>query len=248
MQGHGARDLTQPEDCPHCGVPCRNHMAMWRHKQRCADNADPACRWCGLKFELHKLPNHEQKCPKNSANLPAWKRPRPSFKTFPADRMTPTDLLILPLLAEPGEEPISISEMSQWPRAAPSEEPLVDVQSIDISDISPPKRPTPRTTASRKPRPMPAVAVREDGPAVRRGRILPFPVTPEGALLTLFRLGLASVSSKSSKPEPSPPKAPQARPPYNPMIHGSVEAYCTKYGIRPNRREDEEEDDDSGVC
>src|SRR5688500_17935084 len=55
MPGAPPRDLTQPEDCPHCGETCKNHMAMWRHKQRCDDNPDPPCRWCGLKFEPHKL-------------------------------------------------------------------------------------------------------------------------------------------------------------------------------------------------
>lgn len=240
MAGAPPRDLTQPEDCPHCGGTCKNHMAMWRHKQRCDDNPDPPCRWCGLKFEPNKLPAHECKCAKNPANLPASNRPLPSPWTVPRERMTATDFLVLPLMVDPREPPPSISEM-----AGPSpvlEEPLVDVEALGPFPVPAAKTVAPRRRSTRPPATPPA----EPQKSVARPSGSPFHpllrALREAPLAPILRLALAAARARGSAGSAAR-RAVVNRPPYNPMIHGSVEAYCATYGVPRNRqRVDDEED------
>jgi hypothetical protein len=68
MTSSRAPDLSLPEDCPHCAAVFANHIAMWRHKQKCDENPDPRCGYCWLKFEPHKAATHQRKCRKNPQN------------------------------------------------------------------------------------------------------------------------------------------------------------------------------------
>ncbi|MEA3202091.1 MAG: hypothetical protein QOE90_3519 [Thermoplasmata archaeon] len=236
------RDLTQPEDCPHCGWTCKNHMAMWRHKQRCDDNPDPPCRWCGLKFEPHKLPPHQGKCAKNPANLPTAKRALPSPWTVPSERLTPTDLIVHQLMVDPGEPPPFISEMA-WPSPV-AQEPLVDVETLGPFPDLPLTNRVSRRRATRPPAAPPA------GPQKSASRppsllfhalVKELRQPPEAFLL---RLGFAAARVPgSARSAARRPVDLVKRPPYNPMIHGSVESYRATYGLPRDRqiRNDEED-------
>src|SRR5687768_3388177 len=118
--------------CPHCGVetPQVRH-GYWRHVRACPKNPNPACPKCGLHFErTEALEEHISRCgstkakraardpspppaspagdssPQGAANAASPEAAQPRFlNEVPEDQLTPTDRLILPLLAAPGEKP-----------------------------------------------------------------------------------------------------------------------------------------------
>jgi hypothetical protein len=113
------RDLSAPQICPHCIALLRITSRMWRHKQRCAENPDAPCRWCGLKYERRRIRGHEWRCPRNAEKLLAEQRGRPRRQEVPQERWTGTDWLVYPLAAGPLELRPLISEMRRDPTGVP---------------------------------------------------------------------------------------------------------------------------------
>jgi len=239
------KDLRQPEDCPHCMNVFPNHLAMWRHKQRCANNPDPSCRWCELRFEPHKFSAHERKCKKNPASLASASAAHPC-EVRGAGLGAVGGTHVPPAATSPrvpaGNEVRAGSRLGvqRAPEASSGSSSTASrggglaeafrggLRGHDAFSISRPISPE-RLSPVRDSRPVslraPSIsATKRVSEASPHEDVAMADTTAVIAFLGLLALLLGAFFATKPAPKQEAEQVKQ-RPPFNPLVHGSVEAY-----------------------
>lgn len=228
--------------CPFCGVetpPYRD--GHWQHVRRCEKNPDPTCPKCGLHFVSYKIAGHIERCGTHKKREPAAdpataseasttaaaEKPAASAPVLevPAERRTPTDELVLPLMAAPTEKPAPPPATAKPRRGgrrravAPAPQPAAPSGTPERGLVATfEDREPPRTTAWAS-----------FGDSLKRNWVLLAVIAVGLVLIILWRRLNADDDSQLKAPvQPSPPPS-TSRPPYNPELHGSLEQYRATY-------------------
>lgn len=232
--------------CDHCGQGgFPNRDALWYHVRRCDKNDNPSCEKCGLKFVPARINGHRERCGSWNEKNAGASTPAPplapeeaeegaSLLGVPADHLTATDRLIVPLLASPGEKP---APPAPSPKRAPQgrenaeeepEEPgAEDDEEEDETGLAGAfaKRDPPRT----------AVFQGFADSLKQNWVILAFIAALVVVVIVLRRASKNDAAERAAPVEAvAMPPPVQYRPPYNPELHGSIEAYRATFGHLPN--------------
>lgn len=227
--------------CPHCGFEEVSGRALTRHVRTCPDNPDPTCPKCGGHFATWKVQGHIARCRGAAEAEPAEEpAPEPSppaaspaaapaLEEVPADRLTPLDKLITPLMAPPTEKPAAPAKPKRAPRSrAKSAQPEVP---------APDPQPSPEAqrggmVGAFEERPPPRLGVFAGlGESIKRNWVLLLVIA--AALVALIAWRRMSRDDPPQGPVPPAPAQPTLRPPYNPELHGTLEQYRASYGHLP---------------
>jgi len=241
--------------CPHCGaetLPYRD--GHWRHVRACEKNPNPICTKCKIHFVPHKIARHVARCGTKkettaasvAVSFPAETESSPSssevsdgvvaeatetVSDVPADRLTPTDELVLPLRADPAAKPVPPKVSARKTTARHSARSESEDSEADDSDAADEtgtglvaafaKREAPRT-----------VGLERLAQSLRENWVLLALVGIGLALAVVWhRLGKTQELALKAPAQVDGPLPPPERPPYNPSLHGSLDQYLAKYPL-----------------
>jgi len=226
--------------CPHCDVETPDvRNGFWRHVRKCEKNPEPVCPKCKAHVPAEKFERHTSRCgtrkqTPEAVNVEVSSGDNGSHvadasdvvQAVPEERLTPTDKLVLPLMADPSEKPAPPGAPGKRSRRASPrrQRETVDETAAAASSSSEPQSGLPAAFASREP---PRTTFLESvGDSLKQNWIL-LALIGIGVALAIawHRLNADEVTLRAPVQQSTPPPSPGPRPPYNPVLHGSPENY-----------------------
>jgi hypothetical protein len=232
--------------CLHCGEDgFPNRDALWYHVPRCPKNPNPACEKCGLRFVPARIVGHRERCgswnEKAEASAPPAAPAKPEEGAarlgVPADHLTPTDEMIIPLLASPEEKPAPPAPASKREpkgREIAEEEDRAGEEE-DAGDVEEEEPEGGLSGAFEKRDPPRTAAFQGFASTIKANWVLlAFIAAVLVVVIVLRRISKEDAAERAAPAQAAMPPPVQFRPPYNPEIHGSIESYRATFGHLPN--------------
>ncbi|MEA3199149.1 MAG: hypothetical protein QOE90_577 [Thermoplasmata archaeon] len=246
--------------CPFCGKIEASPTNLWRHKAACEKNPNPTCAYCSRHYTDSELPRHEQRCEYRptpddvvaDAEPDAPEEPEPAAPEQPEVEPEPAPEPTRIVMTTPTPRTATAPQPTPAPERVTLDPALasVAIHAAEINALgesgSPAKKPArslgaalSAVAASFTPAQADALRLmlhmkREQDLRDTREAVWGALIVGGAVVGIILLFAYLDERPKAAQPTPAATSAaPQTRPPYNPTLHGSLEAYRAAYNHLP---------------